>query len=153
MADRTEGTITIEAPPSAVMAGISDFEAYPEWSPEIKKVEVRDRDEQGRGSDVYYEVAAGPITAKYTLRYTYTPDDGGVTWTFVEGSGIKDMDGEYRLEPDGDGTLVTYTLTLDVPIPGPGFIKKRLLAEGEKRIIDTALKGLKGRVESRLKDM
>ncbi|MGZ4213341.1 MAG: SRPBCC family protein, partial [Actinomycetota bacterium] len=58
---------------------------------------------------------------------------------------------EYRLEPDGSGTKVTYTLTLDVPIPGPGFIKKKLLAEGEKRIIHTALKGLKGRVESRLK--
>ncbi|MGZ4105068.1 MAG: SRPBCC family protein [Actinomycetota bacterium] len=151
MADLTERTITIDAPQSAVMAGIADFEAYPEWSPEIKKVEIRERDELGRGSAVYYEVAAGPITAKYTLSYTYSPNDGGVTWTFVEGSGIKDMDGEYRLEPDGSGTKVTYTLTLDVPIPGPGFIKKKLLAEGEKRIIHTALKGLKGRVESRLK--
>ena len=55
------------------------------------------------------------------------------------------MDGTYLLRDLGDGTTeVTYRLALDVSIPLIGMIKRK----GEKIIIDTALKGLKKRVES-----
>lgn len=145
MADRTEGTITIDADPAAIMAEIADFEAYPEWSGEIKAVEVRARDDDGRASEVFYEVSAGPVQARYVLSYTYLPDDAGVRWTFKEGSPLRDMQGEYLLEPDGDRTEVTYRMAIDLGIPMPGFMKR----QAERKIIDTALKGLKKRVESR----
>ena len=49
------------------------------------------------------------------------------------------------LEDLGDGsTKVTYRLALDVNIPLIGMLKRK----GEKILIDTALKGLKKRVES-----
>jgi hypothetical protein len=55
------------------------------------------------------------------------------------------MDGAYSLRALGDGsTEVTYRLVLDLSIPLIGMIKRK----GEKMIIDTALKGLKKRVES-----
>lgn len=130
------------------MGVIADFESYPEWA-DIKKAEVRAKGSDGRAEQVYYEVAAGPIAAKYTLAYTYSPADSGCSWTYVEGSGaLKDMEGEYVLEPDGDGTKVTYRMSAELNIPGPGFLKRNLMAQGEKVIIDTALKGLKKRVES-----
>ena len=44
----------------------------------------------------------------------------------------------------GGRTEVTYRLALDVSIPMIGMIKRK----GEKILIDTALKGLKQRVES-----
>jgi hypothetical protein len=45
----------------------------------------------------------------------------------------------------GDGTTrVTYRLAVDVAIPLIGMLKRK----AEKVIIDTALKGLKKRVES-----
>src|SRR6476660_7925940 len=59
-------------------------------------------------------------------------------------SPIKD---EYTLAYDWDGdrtTEVTYRLALDVSIPLIGMLKRK----GEKILIDTALKGLKKRVES-----
>lgn len=148
MAERTEGTIEIDGSPAAIMAVIVDFDAYPEWLSDIKEIEVLERFPDGRASRVHMAVSAGPINARYTLAYTYEPNEGGVSWKFIEGSTIKDMEGEYRLQPKGDHTAVTYRLALDVAIPGPGFLKKRLLAEGEKRIIDSALHGLKERVES-----
>ena len=56
------------------------------------------------------------------------------------------MDGEYRLTDNGDGsTTVHYALSVDVKIPMIGMIKRK----AEKVIVDTALKGLKKRVESR----
>jgi uncharacterized membrane protein len=148
MAERTEGTIVIDAPPPAVMAEIADFEHYTEWAKEIKKAEVLKRDAEKRGKHVAFVVEA-PVVGKteYTLEYTYLPKDAGVSWTWVEGKGVlKNMEGEYALEPAGDATTkVTYRMAMDLAVPLPGFLKRR----GEKQVIDVALKGLKKRVESR----
>ncbi len=71
--------------------------------------------------------------------------DREVTWTLVEGNMLKALDGAYTLAAVGDGTTeVTYRLALDVSIPLIGMLKRK----GEKILIDTALKGLKKRVES-----
>lgn len=145
MADKTEGSIDINADPKAIMAVIEDYEAYPEWAGQIKKVEVRARDDSKRGKQVYYEVSQGPMKADYVLEYTYKADDGGVSWTFVEGNGLRDLQGDYTLEPDGSKTHVTYKAKVDITLPMLGFIKRKM----EKLVIDTALKGLKKRVESR----
>ena len=37
MSDRTESTIVIGAPPSAVLDVITDYEAYPEWTGAMKQ--------------------------------------------------------------------------------------------------------------------
>jgi hypothetical protein len=55
---------------------------------------------------------------------------------------ISDLTGAYLLEPDpAGGTRVTYELAVGLIGFMPGFVKKR----AEKSIIDTALKGLRGR--------
>jgi len=144
MGDQTQGSIDIDADPKAIMAVIEDYEAYPEWAGQIKKVDVRERDNQKRGKQVYYEVSQGPMKADYVLEYTYKPNDGGVSWVFVEGHGLRDLQGDYTLEPTGSRTHVTYKAKVDITIPMLGMIKRKM----EKLVIDTALKGLKKRVES-----
>ena len=144
MADQTQGSIDIDADPKAIMAVIEDYEAYPEWAGQIKKVDVRERDNQKRGKQVYYEVSQGPMKADYVLEYTYKPNDGGVSWVFVEGHGLRDLQGDYTLEPTGSRTHVTYKAKVDITIPMLGMIKRKM----ERLVIDTALKGLKKRVES-----
>jgi carbon monoxide dehydrogenase subunit G len=145
MADQTQGSIDINADPKAIMAVIEDYDAYPEWAGQIKKVEIRERDDDKRGKRVYYEVSQGPMKADYVLEYTYKPNDAGVSWIFVEGHGLRDLQGDYTLEPKGDQTHVTYKAKVDITIPMIGMIKRKM----EKLVIDTALKGLKKRVESR----
>lgn len=142
-----KGTIDIDASPAAVMAVIVDFDAYPEWIAEFKKVEIRERDAQKRGAQVYWEVAQGPLKANYVLEYTYGPKDAGVSWTMLEGHNMKRVDGGYGLEPidGGKRTRVTYEMTVETPIPILGFVRRQI----ERKAIDTALKGLKKRVESR----
>ena len=144
MAEKTEGTITIDASPAQVMEVITDFEAYPEWAQGMKKGEILDKGDDGRGTKVRFEVSMMGINGWYILSYVYEPADAGVVWTFQEGSPLKDLSGEYHLRAEGDGTFVTYLASLDPGIPMVGFMKRKV----EKTVIDTALKGLKKRVES-----
>ena len=144
MADKTEGEITIGATPEAVLDVICDFEAYPEWAGMVKSVDVKERDDVGRGTLVRFEASAVGLTGWYELAYDYSGGTGGVTWTFVDGSPIKDLAGEYVLDGQGDSTHVTYRASVDPGVPMIGFMKRKV----EGMIINTALKGLKKRVES-----
>ncbi|HET8969808.1 MAG TPA: SRPBCC family protein [Candidatus Nanopelagicales bacterium] len=144
MADRTESSIVIDAEPAAVMAVVADLTAYPQWSDGVKSVEVLTEYEDGRPADARFVLESGPIKDTYELEYDWHDDDE-VSWTLTSGSMLKAMDGSYRLSPTGDGrTTVVYQLAVDLSIPMIGMIKRR----AEKAIIDTALSGLKERVES-----
>jgi hypothetical protein len=142
-----KGSIEIDAAPKVVMDEIADYEAYPDWTGEIKKSEIRKRDAQKRGKQVYYEVSMGPLKADYVLDYTYKAKDAGVSWTMLEGNGVKKIEGEYLLESldGGKRTKVTYEMTVESPLPMPGFMRRQV----ERKAIDVALKGLKKRVEGK----
>jgi ribosome-associated toxin RatA of RatAB toxin-antitoxin module len=144
MAEQTTSSIVISAEPEAVMAVIADFEAYPSWAQGVKKAEPVEQGPGGRAEQVYFELDASPIKDAYTLSYDWN-DDESVTWSLVEGKMLKAMDGAYELSDRGDGsTEVSYRLAVDISIPMIGMLKRK----AEKVIIDTALKGLKKRVES-----
>jgi ribosome-associated toxin RatA of RatAB toxin-antitoxin module len=144
MADRTESSITIHAAPAAVMTVIADLPRYPEWSDGMKSVEVLTEFEDGRPGDARFVVDAGAIKDTYSLEYEWD-GDRSVSWKLTEGGMLKAMDGTYTLTDNGDGsTTVNYQLAVDVSIPMIGLIKRK----AEKVIVDTALRGLKERVES-----
>ncbi|MCK2220717.1 SRPBCC family protein [Actinomadura sp. ATCC 31491] len=145
MADRTTSSITIDAGRAEVMAVIADFPAYPEWAGSIKSAEVLAAGDDGRARDVRFVLDAGMISDTYTLGYTWAGDDG-VSWEVVEpGKMVSQLRGSYRLAAAGSGTAVTYELAVDLSVPMIGMIKRK----AEKVIVDTALKGLKKRVEGR----
>jgi ribosome-associated toxin RatA of RatAB toxin-antitoxin module len=144
MADQTTSSIVVDAPPSEVMAVIADFAAYPTWAKGVTTARVVSELPDGRADQVFFELDVSPIRDEYTLAYQWSGDDQ-VTWTLVEGKMLRALDGAYLLADRGDGTTdVTYRLALDVAIPLIGMLKRK----GEKILIDTALKGLKKRVES-----
>ena len=144
MAERTEGKTTIAADPKAVMDVIADFEAYPEWASGVKKVEIKERDSDGRGKQVRFEVSLVGLSGWYELTYTYKPDDAGISWTFIDGAPIKNLEGEYSLADKGGSTEVVYEASVEPGIPMIGFMKRKI----QGQVIDIALKGLKKRVES-----
>ena len=143
MAEQTTSSIVIDATPAQVMAVIADFEAYPEWAQGMKRVEVLEDGPEGRAREVHFELEAAPIKDSYTLGYDWH-GDSAVRWNLVEGKMLKAMQGAYELRPSGSGTDVTYRLAVDLSIPMIGMLRRK----AEKVIIDTALKGLKKRVES-----
>ena len=144
MADLTESSIVISAAPADVMAVIADLRRYPEWSDGVKTVEVLTEYEDGRPADARFVVDAGPIKDTYELEYDWDAD-ASVTWKLTTGQMLKALDGSYVLTDNGDATTtVVYRLAVDVSIPMIGLIKRK----AEKVIIDTALRGLKERVEA-----
>ncbi|MFB9624641.1 SRPBCC family protein [Nonomuraea helvata] len=145
MADRTTSSTTISAGRPEVMAVIADFPTYPEWAGQVKSAEVLTTDGDGRPETVRFALDAGMISDTYTLGYAWQGDDG-VSWKVVEpGKMVSDLRGSYRLADTGSGTEVTYELTVDLSVPMIGLVKRK----AEKVIVDTALKGLKKRVEGR----
>jgi ribosome-associated toxin RatA of RatAB toxin-antitoxin module len=147
MAEQTTSSIVVDAAPADVMSVIADFEDYPRWAKGVTVADVVSSygaEQGGRAEQVFFKLDVSPIKDEYTLAYEWD-DDREVTWTLVEGKMLRSLDGAYVLRDLGGSTEVTYRLALDVSIPLIGMLKRK----GEKILIDTALKGLKKRVESR----
>jgi ribosome-associated toxin RatA of RatAB toxin-antitoxin module len=144
MAEQTTSSIVVDAEPAAVMEVIGDFAAYPEWAKGVQEATVVEEGPGGWARRVFFRLDVAPIKDEYTLEYDWDGYDE-VTWTLVEGKMLSALDGAYVLRDLGGGrTEVTYRLALDLSIPLIGMLKRK----GEKILIDTALKGLKKRVES-----
>ncbi|MDX6297273.1 MAG: hypothetical protein QOI51_1130 [Nocardioidaceae bacterium] len=143
MADQTTSTIVIAADPASVMAVIADFESYPTWAKGVKSTQVLSEYDDGRAGEVAFVLDAGAIRDEYTLTYEWD-DDAQVTWSLVKAKMLKSMEGAYLLRSEGGATEVTYQLSVDLTIPMIGMLKRK----GEKVVIDSALNGLKRRVES-----
>jgi carbon monoxide dehydrogenase subunit G len=147
MAERTESSTDIAASPGAVLDVIADFDSYPTWAGEVKKVAVLSEDGDGWADQVEFTLDAGAIKDTYVLDYDWDVVDDGtgvVSWSLVSAQVLKAMNGSYTLAAAGEGTTVTYRLAVDVRIPMLGMLKRK----AEKVIIDTALTELKKRVES-----
>ena len=142
MADAASSSITVNAGKAAVMAVIADFDAYPEWASMIKTATVDETGADGRGSTVSFVLDAGVLKDEYTLAYDWHGDDR-VDWTLVKGKALKSQVGSYELTEKDGSTEVVYRLSVDLNIPMLGMFKRK----AEKVIMDTALKGLKKRVE------
>ncbi|MFT5222110.1 MAG: ribosome-associated toxin RatA of RatAB toxin-antitoxin module [Glaciecola sp.] len=133
---------SIARPAADVMAVITDLESYPVWAEGVTKVEVHERDDQGRAIEATMWIDAKVFQLDYRLRYEHV-NETLITWTLVEGNQITQLDGSYGLVERKGMTEVTYALEVDIALPLPGFMKKR----GAKAILETGLRGLKAQVE------
>ncbi|GAA2070699.1 SRPBCC family protein [Aeromicrobium halocynthiae] len=139
---RTASDIVIDADAARIMDVIADFDSYPSWATGVRSAEVTAEGAQ-RPERVHFVLDASPIKDEYELSYTWQGDEA-VSWHLSEkGSMLTAMDGSYELEPADGGTRVTYRLAVEVAVPLLGMLKRK----AEKVIIDTALTGLKRRVE------
>jgi ribosome-associated toxin RatA of RatAB toxin-antitoxin module len=142
MAESVSDTIDVEASLEKLFEVATDFEAYPEWNPNIKSVEIRERDDAGRGKLVWYEVDAKIKRLKYTLEYDYSGAPESFSWKLVDGD-VKELRGSYRFDEFGDVTEVEYETAIDPGFKVPGMLKR----QAEKQIVKGALADLKKRAE------
>ncbi|MEA2517765.1 MAG: hypothetical protein QOG16_1603 [Actinomycetota bacterium] len=143
MADSVSDNIDVKATTDEVFAVATDFEAYPEWNANIKKVEVKETDDEGRATKVWMEVDAKVKTVSYTLAYDYSEAPEAFSWSLIDGD-VKALSGAYRFDEFDDVTEVQYETAIDPGFPVPGLLKR----QAEKQIVKGALQDLKKRVES-----
>jgi uncharacterized membrane protein len=132
--------VVIEATPDEIMDVLFDLESLPEWSSAHRKVEVLERDDQGRPSKSRQVVKIVGVSDEQVLAYSV--HDDGVSWTLVSAKQQRAQDARYTLTPDGDSTRVRFELTVDLTVPVPGFLIKK----GAKGLMETATEGLRKRV-------
>ena len=143
MSQHTAETIVIHASPETVFDTIVDFGRYTEWASDVKRVDILERDEQGRPSLVEFRAAAFGRSATYRLQYDYSDAPAVVRWVQDDGDLTEILSGAYRLTAEGPSTHVTYELEVALRVPLPGFVEHR----AAQRIQSEALSDLKRRVE------
>ncbi len=148
MADAAHEQIDVDASPARCFAVASEFEAYPQWTSDVKQVTVLERDVHGRGTRVEYHVSGLGRRVRYVLDYDFTDAPAAFSWSLVEGDLLRALDGRYAFAPNGanpdaDGTHIDYTLRVDLAVPMPGLVKRR--ASG--MIMGNALRDLRRAVE------
>ncbi len=144
MSDDAREQIEVAASPARCFALATAFEAYPEWTSDVKQVTVLDRDAAGRGTRVEYHVVGLGRRVRYLLEYDFSDAPRSFSWSLVEGDLLRALDGRYEFAPTANGTHVDYTLRVDLAVPMPGLLKRR--ASG--MIMGNALRDLKRAVEA-----
>ncbi|MGE2815266.1 SRPBCC family protein [Mycobacterium heidelbergense] len=132
--------VVIEATPDEILDVLFDIESLPEWSSTHQKVEVLERDDQGRPSKSRQVVKIVGVSDEQVLAYSV--HDDGVSWSLVSAKQQRAQDGRYTLTPEGDSTRLRFELTVDPTVPIPGFLVKK----GAKGLMETATEGLRKRV-------
>ena len=144
MAESASQSITIAASPERCFEIVTDFASYPEWARDLKEAIVRERDDQGRPTEVEFRASALGRSTHYTLAYDYADAPEKLSWSMVKGDIMRAIDGAYWFRPaPSGGTDVQYDLAIELVVPLPGFVKRR----AEVRILNT-VKELKARAEA-----
>ncbi len=139
-------SVEIDAPLQTCFDIAADIEGAPAWQGSLRKVEVLERDGDGRPALVNTENDAKVKVAKSRLRFTYR-EPTYIEWNQEKGD-TKSVKGWWDLEDlGGDRTRATYNLEVD-----PGRMLGMLLrgpVEGQVKVflLGGAAEGLKKQAE------
>jgi ribosome-associated toxin RatA of RatAB toxin-antitoxin module len=136
-------TAEIDATPQQCFDLLTDYERLPEWQGAVRSAAILERDAQGRGAVVEYEVDARVKTVRYRLRQVY--DEPARLASEYLGGDFRDFSGEWRFVAlDERRTRVELDLQIDpgrfVPAPVRGVIADAVMRR--------ALRDLKTHLES-----
>jgi ribosome-associated toxin RatA of RatAB toxin-antitoxin module len=121
----------IAAGPQACFDALTDFERLPSWQGAVREIRVLERDDQGRGAVVEYEVDARVRRVRYRLRQVY--DEPHRIASEYLGGDFRDFGGEWRLIGLDDGrTRAELDLRIDPGRLVPGPVRK-LIADAVMR--------------------
>jgi len=123
MAEATR-TIVVNVTPDQFIQVVTDYEKYPEFLPEVKKITIDGR--TANSADVTYEIEVIK-RIHYTVRIVR--DGYNVRWSLVKGDIMRLNNGGWQLRPESaDKTHVTYGLEIAFGgfIPVPASITTKL---------------------------
>lgn len=112
---------------------VEDVASSPEWQSGLERMDVVERDEQGRPlvCDTLSDVKLLKVSSRVRLTYEAPTR---LSWIQIEGGDLKSLEGYWQLEPLGDDrTRVTFGLAVD---PGPvGLLARGPLERAARAIL------------------
>ncbi len=134
-------SVVFNAPLEKCFEIISDYERYPDFLPEVKKIRTSNR--RGTEVDVHYEAEVVKVI-KYTV-HMKEEKPNKVSWSFIDGEFMKDNKGGWVLEDAGNGTTRgTYNIEVTV---GP-LVPKTILNALVDSQLPKLLENFKKRIEA-----
>jgi ribosome-associated toxin RatA of RatAB toxin-antitoxin module len=122
---KSSTTLDTFVSPAELHALITDFASYPEFLPEVKRVEIKDKNAQGATVTFYVEVKVGgaEIKTEYTARYTFSERE--IRWQLVSSPTLTKNEGFWKLEETSEGeTKAQYESELVTTLPIPEEMQK-----------------------------
>lgn len=119
----TRAEIDIEAPIEAVYDVIIDFESYPDFLNETRKVKILKS--TSKSARVTFKINIIRKIA-YTLDIKLTPQKG-ITWKLVEGDLMKKNIGRWKLSKKKSGTKAVYEIDMEFAGLVPKAISNKLI--------------------------
>jgi ribosome-associated toxin RatA of RatAB toxin-antitoxin module len=94
--------------PDELRAVVLAVENYPQFLPEVKRVEVRERSDSVLVATFFVEVKlpGTEIKTEYTVRYALGQDE--ISWTLVSSPTLTKNEGKWRFEETADGETKAY---------------------------------------------
>ncbi len=135
--------ITIDTSLEKFYEVVYDVNKYPEFIPEMEKVNVLSMDEEK--GEVKYEIKLMGMKLNYTLKLSFDKPNG-MSWSFVKASKfMKDNSGYWKLKSLGENQVeAEYHVELKLGRLVPKSVEKTLAGAG----LPALLKQFKERAES-----
>jgi coenzyme Q-binding protein COQ10 len=117
--------------PEEFRALVLDFESYPEFLPEVKRVTVTHKDGERVTALFNVEVSVGGMDIKTDYTVVYTLGASEIRWQLVASPTLTKNEGFWRIEETADGeTRATYENEIVTSLPIPLELQK-LFADQE----------------------
>ncbi|CDO29616.1 cyclase [Mycobacterium vulneris] len=122
-------TVEVDAPAEKIMAIVGDFEAYPQWNPEIKGCWILARYDDGRPSQLRLDVEIQGQSGVF-INAVYYPAENQIFTVMQQGDHFTKQEQRFSVVPLGpDNTLLQVDLDVEVKLPVPAMMVKKLAGD------------------------
>lgn len=136
-------TVEVEAPAEKILAIVADFEAYPQWNPEIKGCWILARYNDGRPSQLRLDVEIQGQSGVF-INAVYYPAENQIYTVLQQGDHFTKQEQRFSVVPLGpNSTLLQVDLEVEVKLPVPAMMVKKLIGD----TLDHLASALVGRVQ------
>lgn len=143
-----ESSVIIHAPVEKVFALARDIEAFPEFMPDLRKVNILEKSPDGSRlkSEFIGYIKDFRLTIKWVEEDHWDEQEKTCRFSLVKGD-FKSYSGTWKFEPEGDGTKYTSVIDFEYDIPLIGPIIKSLVAKLMKQNVDNMLGAIRRKAE------
>jgi len=142
-------SVDIKAPVGQVFDLARKVEDFPEFMPDVKTVELRERRDDGY-SRTYWEAIASIQKIIKVIRWEEEEnwDSENLSCSFAQTKGdYKHYNGGWKFEDNGGSTQVELTIDYDLGLPLIGPLIKKLLDKLMQENCDSMLNAIKEKAE------